>query len=234
MKAELEAYIESHIEKEPEHLRRLEKQTNLQRINGRMCSGHIQGRLLKMLTQMIDPDNALELGTFTGYSALCIAEGMRENAMLTTVELEDELEEPISRAFGEGGFKPVDKDGIEVKGLFHKDGGPFIRLCIDDALNVCRSRPDGSFDLIFIDADKRQYPDYYREAVRLLRPGGYIIADNTLWDGHVAETGRHDPQTEGVREFNRFAATDPGMQTVIIPLRDGLSLIHKPNGGKKR
>ena len=209
MTPELEAYIERHIEKEPENLRRLERATNLQRINGRMCSGHIQGRLLKMLTRMINPQRALELGTFTGYSALCIAEGLSRDATLTTVEIEEELEEPILEAFSASPH------------------GEKIKLITGDALEVCKSFPDESFDMIFIDADKRQYPDYYVQAKRILQPGGYILADNTLWDSHVIETDRHDPQTEGVKIFNDMVATDPDMETAIIPIRDGISIIRK-------
>lgn len=205
---DLQSYIESHIETEPEHLRRLERATNLQRVNGRMCSGHIQGRLLKMLTGMVAPKRVLELGTFTGYSALCIAEGLPPDGKLVTVEIEEELEEPVLEAFREAGA-----DNIELR--------------IGDALEVCRQYPDGSFDMIFIDADKRRYPDYFREAARLLAPGGYILADNTLWDGHVAEDGRHDRQTDGIREFNDMVAAHPDFNTVILPLRDGLSIIHK-------
>lgn len=206
---DLEEYIEEHIDSEPEQLRRLERDTNLRRVNGRMCSGHLQGRLLKMLTSMIDPKRALELGTFTGYSALCIAEGLSPEATLTTIELEDELEEDILVEF--------DKSPVGRK----------IELRIGDAVEICREYPDSTFELIFIDADKRQYPDYLREAKRLLTPGGYIIADNTLWDGHVADSGRTDRQTEGVREFNRLVAEDPELSVVIIPLRDGISLIRK-------
>lgn len=209
MTPELESYIEAHIEAEPDNLRRLNRATNLQRVNGRMCSGHIQGRLLKTLTQMISPLRALELGTFTGYSALCIAEGLPEGGTLLTVEIEDELEDPIRRAFAES------------------DAGARIELRIGDALEVTRDYPDGHFDLIFIDADKRLYPSYLKEAKRLLAPGGYILADNTLWDGHVADDNRHDPQTLGVKEFNRLAAADAELQTVILPVRDGLSIIRK-------
>lgn len=213
MSPEIEAYIEAHIEKEPHNLRQLERDTNLQRINGRMCSGHIQGRLLKMLTTMIMPRRALELGTFTGYSALCIAEGLPEGATLTTIEIEEELEEPILEAFANSPY------------------GHKVDLKIGDALEICREMPANSFDMIFIDADKRQYPGYYREAKRLLAPGGYIIADNTLWDSHVVESDRHDPQTEGVKEFNRLVAADRDMQTVMIPVRDGISIIRKTNQG---
>lgn len=209
MDPRLEAYIENHIEKEPENLRQLERATNLQRVNGRMCSGHVQGRLLKMLTSMIRPQRALELGTFTGYSALCIAEGLPEDGSLVTVELEEELEEPILEAFRKSPF------------------GPKIELRIGDAKEVCRNFPDNSFGLIFIDADKREYPLYYKEAKRLLAQGGYIVADNILWDGHVVEAGRRDAQTEGVREFNRLAAEDPDMEVAILPLRDGLSIIRR-------
>lgn len=211
MTPELESYIESHIEKEPDNLRRLERQTNLQRVNGRMCSGHIQGRLLKMLTRMVNPRRALELGTFTGYSALCIAEGLQLGASLVTVEKEDELEEAILQAFAESEY------------------GDRITLRIGDALEVCSEFPDATFDLIFIDADKRQYPQYYCEAKRLLTPGGYILADNTLWDSHVVESERQDSQTRGVKEFNDMVATDEEMEVVILPIRDGLTIIRKLN-----
>lgn len=209
MTPRLEAYIEQHIDAEPVHLAQLERTTNLQRINGRMCSGHIQGRLLKMFTTMISPERALEFGTFTGYSALCIAEGLPEGGRLTTIEIEDELEGAIRKAFAEG------------------DAGQKIELRIGNALDLCREYPDSTFGMVFIDADKRQYPAYYHEAKRLLKPGGYILADNTLWDGHVVEKERNDPQTAGVREFNRLASEDPEMEVVIVPIRDGLSIMRK-------
>lgn len=209
MTPDLEAYIGRHIDKEPANLRRLERATNLQRVNGRMCSGHIQGRLLRMLTTMIAPSRALELGTFTGYSALCIAEGLPQGSKLITVEIEDELEAPILKAFAESEF------------------GTRVELRIGDALEVCRQFPDGTFDMVFIDADKRQYPQYLAEAKRLLSEGGYILADNTLWDGHVVENGRNDPQTLGVACFNELAARDPELEVVIIPVRDGISLMRK-------
>lgn len=209
MSPDLEAYIESHIQQDPAYLRSLDRETNLRRVNGRMCSGHIQGRLLKMMTMMIAPERALELGTFTGYSALSIAEGLPPEGRLTTVEANDELEEDILSVFA--------KSGLQNK----------IDLIIGDALVVCRGFADEYFNLVFIDADKRAYPEYYREAKRLLAPGGFIIADNTLWDGHVVEIGRLDAQTEGVREFNRIVAEDNDMEVAILPVRDGLSLIRK-------
>ena len=214
MIAMLEEYIERHIEPQPDFLRRLERETNLRRVNGRMCSGHLQGELLTMLTRMISPVNALELGTFTGYSAVCIAMGLPEGGILTTIEVEEELEAPI--------LKALDEAGVAGK----------TRLVTGDALTVCASFPAESFDLIFIDADKREYPAYYIEAMRLLRPGGYILADNTLWDGHVADPERHDQQTRGIREFNRLAADDPEAEVVIIPMRDGLSIIRKRDFGE--
>lgn len=211
MRPEIEAYVEAHIEQAPDYLSRLERDTNLRRVNGRMCSGHIQGRILKMLTQMINPGRVLELGTFTGYSALCIAEGLSQGASLVTIEKDDELEDVINET-------------LKESPLANK-----IELRIGEALKVCREFPANHFDMIFIDADKREYPQYLEEALRLLKEGGYILADNTLWDGHVAKEDRHDRQTEGVREFNRIVAETPGLQTVILPIRDGLSIIRKHN-----
>lgn len=207
----LEHYIEAHISAEPDCLRSIERTTNLQRINGRMCAGHIQGRMLKMFTRMISPRRVLELGTFTGYSALCIAEGLPEGGRLVTVEADDELQETILSNFS------------------RSNAGERIELVVGDALEVCRRWGDGEFDMVFIDADKRQYPEYYREAKRLVRPGGYILADNILWDGHVAEADRHDRQTLGVREFNDMVASDPDVEVAIIPVRDGLSIIRRVN-----
>ena len=208
---DLEQYISLHTDREPEYLRKIERDTNRRRVNGRMCSGHVQGRVLSMLTGMIAPQKALELGTFTGYSALCIAEGLPEGGRLITVEADDELEEVITSNFATS----------EV--------GDRIELKIGKALDICRDLPSGEFDLIFIDADKREYPQYYEEAKRLLRPGGYMLADNTLWDGNVILESKHDRQTEGIRSFNEMAVADPEVETVILPLRDGLSIIRKRN-----
>ena len=207
----MENYIRNHIDSDPGNLRKIERQTNLELINGRMCSGHLQGRLLKMLTRMIAPERVLELGTFTGYSALCIAEGLPEGATFITVEADDELEERILNNFSSSPFSDT------------------IKLKIGKALEVCRDFPDASFDMIFIDADKREYPRYYEEAKRLLRPGGYMIADNTLWDGNVINPEKHDRQTQGIRCFNDLAVEDPDTEVVILPLRDGISIIRKRN-----
>lgn len=210
MEDELEDYIERHIDAEPQQLKDIERYSNLHLLNGRMCSGHIQGRLLKMLTTMISPKRVLELGTFSGYSALCIAEGLSNGAEMHTVEVEDELEEFLRESFSK------------------TEHGRRIRLHIGDALEVCGQFPDGSFDMVFIDADKRKYPEYYARCLELLRPGGYIVADNTLWYGHVLETaGARDAQTRGIKAFNDIVAADERVEKVILPLRDGLTIIRK-------
>lgn len=206
----LEDYILDHIDPEPENLRLLDRRTNIRLLNGRMCSGHLQGRLLKMLVTMIAPRRVLELGTFSGYSALCIAEGLSPDGKVITVETDDELEDFIRAALG---ASPV---------------GDRVELRIGDALDIMRTLPDGSFDLVYIDADKRQYEEYYEEALRLLPPGGFIIADNTLWDGHVVEPDHaRDHQTAGIIRFNDRVAGDPRVEKVIIPLRDGLTIIRR-------
>ena len=209
IESSLDAYVDSHISPEPEHLHRLTRESHLRLINGRMVSGHLQGRLLKMLTQLCAPRLAVELGTFTGYSALCIAEGLPADAKLVTIEVDDELEDFIRRQLDSSGH------------------GDKVELCIGPALDICRGFADGSVDMMFIDADKRQYPAYLMEAARMLRPGGLIIADNTLWSGHVCDPEYKDAQTCGVREFNDLATTLPGFETVILPIRDGITLLRK-------
>lgn len=218
-------YIEAHISAEPEGLRKLERLSHLRMVHGRMCSGHLQGRFLKMLTEMIRPRRILELGTFTGYSTLCMAEGM---TALQGMELIGEADLDVAQS----GVPCIDT--IEIfdenedflRDVFSRfKEGEHINLIIGDALEVMPRLPAESYDLIFIDADKRLYPEYLILSKPLLRPGGFIIADNTLWDGHVLELERHDPQTLGVRRFNEMVAADPELESVIIPLRDGLTLI---------
>ncbi len=206
----LDAYVDAHISEEPEHLKRLTRESNLRLINGRMNSGHLQGRLLKMLTMLHNPKLVVELGTFAGYSALSIAEGLSEDATLVTIEVDDELEDFIR------------------KQLDATEHGHKVDLRIGKALEICREFADGSVDMMFIDADKREYPAYLKEAARMIRPGGLIIADNTLWSGHVCDPAyEKDAQTRGVREFNEMAAELEGFDTVILPFRDGISLIRK-------
>lgn len=208
MTPQIEEYVNSHISREPDYLYRIDRLTNLRMINGRMCSGHIQGRLLKMLTTMAAPKRVLELGTFSGYSALCIAEGA-PGATIDTIEVDDELEDFI------------------LQNISMSPDADKVRLHIGDALEVMKQWDDNEFDLIFIDADKRRYIDYFNRAIRLLRKGGFIIADNTLWDGHVVETCRHSSQTQGIIDFNDLVANDPRVETAIIPLRDGLTILRK-------
>lgn len=209
IESSLDAYVDSHISPEPVYLQQLTRESNLRLVNGRMVSGHLQGRLLKMLTQLCAPKLAVELGTFTGYSALCIAEGLPENGRLVTIEVDDELEDFIRRQL----------DSVEY--------GRKVELRIGPAMEVCKDFADESVDMMFIDADKRQYPQYLEEATRMLRPGGLIIADNTLWSGHVCDLTYKDAQTCGVREFNEMATSLPGFETVILPVRDGITLLRK-------
>lgn len=205
----LEDYILSHISPEPPILAKLDRDTHLHFLYSRMCSGHLQGRILKMLTQMIQPKQILELGTFTGYSALCMAEGMPENAHLHTIEVEDELEEHLSGLFRSSNYSER------------------IHLYIGDAMEIIKSLPY-TFDMVFIDADKRIYKQYLDEVFAKVNLGGYIIADNTLWDGKITDTNtNHDPQSLGIAEFNDAVAADTRLETVIIPLRDGLTVIKK-------
>ena len=212
IESSIDAYVDAHISPEPDHLRRLTRESYLRLINGRMVSGHLQGRMLKMLTQLCSPKLAVELGTFTGYSGLCIAEGLPEDGRLVTIEVDDELEDFIRRQL----------DGSEY--------GRKVELRIGPALDICKEFSDESVDMMFIDADKRQYPEYLKEAARMIKPGGLIIADNTLWSGHVCDPAyEKDPQTRGVREFNDMAAKLPCFETLILPFRDGISLLRKQN-----
>lgn len=206
----LDAYVDAHISPEPDNLWRLTRESYLHVVNGRMCSGHLQGRLLKMLTQLCAPVLAVELGTFTGYSALCIAEGLPPGGRLVTIEAYDELEDFIRRQFAASPY------------------GGKIELRIGKALEECAKFADGSVDLMFVDANKREYPEYLEEAARMLRSGGLVIADNTLWSGHVVDPAYDgDPQTEGVRAFNAAAASHPDFESVILPFRDGITLLRK-------
>ncbi len=205
----LDEYILQHIEPEPDYLYRLWRATNIHMLHGRMASGHLQGRLLKMLVQMIQPKNILEVGTFSGYSALCMAEGLEEGGRLYTFEINDEQED-FTRPWIEG--SPV-ADKIE-----------FI---IGDA-NVEAPKLGIVFDMAFIDGDKRTYQQTYETVLSLLRPGGFIIADNTLWDGHVIDPNyQKDQQTRGIETFNDFVKNDTRVEQVILPLRDGLTIIRK-------
>ena len=205
----IDDYILQHIEAEPEYLYRLWRATNIHMLHGRMASGHLQGRLLKMLVQMIRPKNILEVGTFSGYSAICMAEGLEEGGMVYTFEINDEQED-FTRPWIEG--SPVSDR---------------IRFIIGDAVTEA-PRLGVTFDMAFIDGDKRTYRETYEMALSVLRAGGFIVADNTLWDGHVVDHAYdRDPQTRGIEDFNDFLVHDTRVEQVILPLRDGLTLIRK-------
>lgn len=205
----LDEYILSHITAEPAHLARLYRRTHLNHLYPRMCSGHLQGRILSMLMAMIQPMYVLELGTFTGYSALCLAEHIRPGGEVHTIEVDDEMEE-------------------ELTGLFESSpGGESIMLHIGDAEALIPTI-DREWDVVYIDANKRRYIEYIDLALPRLRKGGFIIADNTLWDGKVVDTtANHDTQTVSLDRFNSYVASNPELETVIIPVRDGLTLIRK-------
>ena len=200
-------YIEQHSSAESDVLKQITRSTHLEVINPRMLSGHVQGRVLSMLSQMIQPKRILELGTFTGYSALCLAEGLTEDGELVTLEHNDEMEDAIRRNLG---LSPL---------------GEKVKLVIGDAKESLQ-RLKGEFDLVFIDADKKEYCDYLDLVLPLMRKGGWILADNTLWDGHIVDPAYDkDRQTVALRAFNDRVAQDERLEKVILPLRDGLTII---------
>ena len=206
---ELEDYILQHIDEEPDYLYRLWRSTNVHLLHGRMASGHLQGRLLKMLVQTIHPKNILEVGTFSGYSAISMAEGLDDDGCIYTFEINDEQED-FTRPWIEG--SPVaDK----------------IKFIIGDAITKA-PRLGITFDMAFIDGDKRTYRECYEMVLSILRPGGFILADNTLWDEHVIDPAyARDQQTQGIVTFNDYVKNDKRVEKVILPLRDGLTLIRK-------
>lgn len=215
----LDDYILNHIEPEGDYLHRLWRATNIHTIHGRMVSGHLQGRLLKLLVLMLKPQRILEVGTFSGYSALCMAEGLRQvhlsrgaegvRPMLYTYEINDEMED-FTRPWIEG-----------------SDVADYIDFRIGDAIAEA-PRLGLAFDMAFLDGDKRTYVEAYDTLLPLINSGGAILADNTLWDGHVVDPAYdHDHQTVSIRQFNDHVAADPRVETVILPERDGMTLIVK-------
>ena len=204
-------YIDLHTDPEPDYLEQIDRKTHLMVVNPRMISGHFQGRFLSMIAKMQQPLRILELGTFTGYSALCLAEALPENGILHTIEHNDELEDFIRENISESTFA-------------HK-----ITLHIGDALAIIPTL-DELFDLVFIDADKREYIAYYDAVFDKLRPGGLILADNTLWSDKVLETVHpNDKQTIELMRFNDYVTHDRRVEKIIVPLRDGLTMIRKKN-----
>lgn len=207
MQEKLDEYILSHISPEDDYLYRLYRATQINLLRPRMASGHLQGQLLRMLCQMIRPQRVLEIGTYSGYSALSMASGMGEGTELVTFEINDEQED-FTRPWLEGSPFP-----------------PKINMVVGDIFSIL-PQMEGKFDLVFIDANKRQYCEYLDLVLPHLNSGAYIIADNTLWDGHVVDPAYdNDPQTQGVRAFNDRIATDPQFEKIILPLRDGLTIV---------
>ncbi|WP_300725675.1 O-methyltransferase [uncultured Rikenella sp.] len=210
MEVELERYILDHISPEEPVLAELDRQTHLRMIQPRMLSGHWQGALLEMFVRMVDPLYVLELGTFTGYSAIAMARGLsRQGAELHTVEIDDELQDFAARY--------IERAGLRERIVQH----------IGPALEVVPAL-GRVFDLVFIDADKREYPDYYRMLMEggWVRSGSIILADNVLWSGKVADLPKkNDRQTQGILTFNRMVRDDPRVEQVMVPLRDGLTII---------
>ena len=205
----LEDYILLHSEKESDYLAKVNRSTQVKMINPRMCSGHLQGRVLSMICHMIQPKRILEIGTFTGYSALCMAEALPGDGLLHTIEIDDELEDFI------------------LQNIIGSDYADKIKLHIGDALSVIKNLNE-TFYLVFIDADKREYKAYYEAVLPKLRTGGFILADNTLWDGKVLKpVDANDRQTIEIMNFNDFIATDNRVEKVMLALRDGLTLIRK-------
>lgn len=206
---QLEEYIEQHTTSEDEVLYELNRQTHLKATKPRMLSGHIQGAYLKMVSHMIHPQKVLEIGTYTGYSAICLAAGIQKGGKLITLEMEPELEDFIKHYVKKAGLQSV------------------IDLMIGDALKLTKNL-EGPFDLVFIDAEKKDYLTYYKTVKPKLRRGGFILADNALWDGKVVdESAADDPETAGIVAFNNYVHTDPEVENVLLPLRDGLMLLRK-------
>lgn len=205
----LDKYILDHIDEEDPILTELDRETHLKVLGARMISGNLQGQVLTMISKMIRPATVLELGTYTGYSAICLAKGLQGNGKLVTIEVDDELESLAKKYF--------EKAGISDK----------VDQRIGSALEIIPTLTE-KFELVFMDADKREYPDYYNLLIDRLESGAYILADNTLWSGKVLDKPRHDDfQTKGILAFNEMVKKDHRVEKVILPLRDGMTLIRK-------
>jgi len=208
MNRKLDQYIKEHSSAEDPVLEELYRQTFIRFINPNMATGHLQGKFIEMLSKMINPESILEIGTYTGYSAICLARGLRKGGKLITIEMNDELKEFSQSYFIRAGVDQVvdQKTGNAIE--------------IIPSLNMM-------FDLVYIDGDKREYCDYYRLIKDKVRPGGYIVADNVLWGEKVLETGTTDSQSRGIIDFNDMIMKEKDIEHVIIPLRDGITLIRK-------
>jgi len=207
---EIEAYSENHTEQENALLQSLNRETYANVLNPRMLSGHLQGRFLSMISRMIQPDRILEIGTYTGYSALCLCEGLRENGKLITIDINEELE-TMTRCY-------LDKSVFSKK----------IEYRIGNALDIVPLLQE-TFDIVFIDADKINYISYYNLCLDKVRKGGFIIADNVLWSGKVTQTEpkKADKDTQQLIEFNRLVHEDTRVSNILLPIRDGLMILQK-------
>lgn len=205
----LDQYILNHITPEDDFLRELDRETNLKVLRSRMLSGHLQGQILSMISCMIKPKTVLEIGTFTGYSAICLAKGLAEGGNVHTIEIDDELEY-------------ISKKYIQKAGMTDQ-----IQQHIGDARLII-PEIDAMFDLVFIDADKREYCDYYKLVFDRIPVGGFLLADNILWDGKVINPdAANEEQTRGILDFNDLVQNDPRVTNVILPVRDGIMLVQK-------
>lgn len=207
---EIQNYCDNHTQPESEVLKNLTRHTFANVLQPRMLSGHFQGRLLSMLSGMIKPKYILEIGTYTGYSALCLAEGLQEGGRLITIDVNPEQEDTIHRFIAEAGMQQK------------------IQFIVGDAYNIIKTLPH-KFDLVFIDADKPNYLKYYEQAMEVLNPGGYIIADNVLWSGKVVDEKSlaKDKDTQLLDAFNKHLHNDPRLEHILLPIRDGLMLGRK-------
>ncbi|WZL88390.1 O-methyltransferase [Salinimicrobium sp. 3283s] len=206
---EIDDYVVQHSAKEPELLQQLNRETNQKVLQPRMLSGHYQGRLLSLLSKLINPQNILEIGTYTGYSALCLAEGMKAGGILHTIDINEELLDLQKRYFEASPWKEQ------------------IVQHLGDATHIIPALKE-NFDLVFIDADKPNYPDYFQQIMEKLRPGGVILSDNVLWSGKVVEPVKKDDEsTQALLEYNRLLAKDDRLETVMLPVRDGLTISRK-------
>lgn len=205
----IEDYILEHIDEEPDYLSAINRKTWVRLMNPRMCSGHLQGRVLSMIGKMIQPRNVLEIGTFTGYSALCFAESLQEGGCVETIEIDDELEDFIRENFNSSPYQDR------------------IKLHVGEALDIIPAL-NNEYDLVFLDADKSQYTRYFELVLPKIRKGGFILADNTIWGGKVVEDVQsNDWQTKEIIRFNDMIKADRRVEKVILPVRDGLTVIRK-------
>ena len=206
MDKRIEKYIIDHSSPEDPVLEELYRQTHIKFVNPNMSTGYLQGRFLEFMSRMIKPSNILEIGTFTGYSAICLAKGLAEGGKLTTIEINDELREFAHEYFRKAG---LDNRIIQLTGRAH-DIIPEL---------------DQIFDLVYIDGDKREYNEYYNICLRKTRPGSFIIADNVLWGDKVLDKNTKDPQSKGIIEFNELIRSQKNIEKIILPIRDGLMII---------